>query len=85
MRRLPICLAALAAAAALAPTAGAAPRDNAGCWGMVTSQRAVAVGDIGEHASAQSEPRAGLGNLGFPGDVGAFLASIDGLEATHCP
>jgi hypothetical protein len=27
----------------------------------------------------------GLGNLGFPGDVGAFLASIDELDATHCP
>jgi hypothetical protein len=69
---------------ALAPAAGA-QRENASCWGTVTSQRATTVHDIGEHASSQSEPRAGLGNLGFPGDVGAFLASIDELDATHCP
>ena len=56
----------------------------------MTSQRATTEHDIGEHASAQSEPRAGLGNLAQDlgisvGEVGAFLASVDGLEATHCP
>jgi hypothetical protein len=40
--------------------------------------------------SAQEEPRAGLGNLAQDlgssvGEVGAFLASVDGLGATHCP
>jgi hypothetical protein len=76
--------AAVGVALALAPSAGA-ERTNASCWGTVTSQRATTVHDIGEHASSQSEPRTGLGNLGFPGDVGAFLASIDELDATHCP
>jgi hypothetical protein len=83
MRRV-LFAAAVVVALSLAPGAGA-QRENAGCWGMVTSQRATTVHDIGEHASSQTEPREGLGNLGFPGDVGAFLASIDGLDATHCP
>ena len=83
MRRVLFAAAAIVALA-LAPGAGA-QRENASCWGTVTSQRATTVHDIGEHASGQTEPRAGLGNLGFPGDVGAFLASIDELDATHCP
>jgi hypothetical protein len=83
MRRVLFAAAAIAALA-LAPGAGA-QRENASCWGTVTSQRATTVHDIGEHASSQTSPRMGLGNLGFPGDVGAFLASIDELDATHCP
>ena len=83
MRRV-LPAAAITAALVFAPGAGA-QRENASCWGTVTSQRATTVHDIGEHASSQTEPRAGLGNLGFPGDVGSFLASIDQLEATHCP
>jgi hypothetical protein len=83
MRRVLLAAAAIVALV-LAPGAGA-QRENASCWGTVTSQRATTVHDIGEHASSQTEPRAGLGNLGFPGDVGAFLASIDELDATHCP
>jgi hypothetical protein len=84
MKRLLLAAATVGIALALAPGAGA-ERTNASCWGTVTSQRASTLHDIGEHASSQSEPRAGLGNLGFPGDVGAFLASIDELDATHCP
>lgn len=64
---------------------------NPNCWGVVTSQAAVAVGGIGEHASGQTEPRLGLGNLvrvlGFDhiSDLGSFLAMVDGIEATQCP
>jgi hypothetical protein len=61
------------------------------CWGVVTSQRASTYHDIGQHTSSQSEPRLGLGNVarlfGFEhvSDLGSFLASVDELEATHCP
>lgn len=67
------------------------------CWGVVTSQRAVAEGDIGQHAAAQETPRAGLGNvarllydLGISNgphvsDLGSALASLDGLDSTFCP
>jgi hypothetical protein len=61
------------------------------CWGTVTSQRASTFHDVGEHASSQSTPRLGLGNvarlLGFNsvGELGQFLASVDNLDATHCP
>lgn len=61
------------------------------CWGTVTAQRASTVHDIGQHASAQSEPRLGLGNvarvLGFDhvSELGSFLASVDGLDQTQCP
>jgi len=91
MRRVTIIVASLAAALAMALPAAAAP-DSANCWGVVTSQRAVAVGDVGEHSSAfAGEPRAGLGNvaglLGFDsvGELGSFLASVDGIAATSCP
>jgi len=61
------------------------------CWGVVTSHRASTVHDVGQHSSSQSEPRLGLGNVarlfGFEhvSDLGSFLASVDELEATHCP
>lgn len=75
--------------AGVTSTASAQPGTNQ-CWGVVTSQRASTEHDIGSHASAQEEPRAGLGNLAQDlgisvGEVGAFLATVDGLEATHCP
>jgi hypothetical protein len=72
----------------------AAPAFAAGgsnCWGVVTSQRASTFHDIGQHSSSQSEPRLGLGNVarlfGFDsvGELGSFLASVDGEDATHCP
>ena len=65
--------------------------DGRNCWGVVTSQRASTVHDIGEHSASQSEPRLGLGNVarlfGFDsvGELGSFLASVDELDATHCP
>ena len=69
----------------------AAGSANPNCWGVVTSQRASTVHDVGIHASSQDSPRLGLGNaaqlFGFDhvSDLGSFLASIDELEATHCP
>jgi hypothetical protein len=78
--------------AILVPVGAAAPPDNPSCWGAVTSQRASTEHDIGEHSSAQSEPRLGLGNVANlftgshqPGALGSLLASLDGLDATHCP
>ncbi len=94
MRRLTIALAlALPAGIVTAPAAFADPPDNPNCLGVVTSQRAVAHHDIGEHASAQEEPRLGLGNVtrlllgpdAHIGDLGAFLGQIDGDSATNCP
>jgi hypothetical protein len=60
------------------------------CWGVVTSQRAVAEGDMGEHSSSFDEPRLGLGNVtrlfefDHISELGTFLASVDGIEATGC-
>ncbi len=86
--------AGLIAVVAVAPPAlGQAPPVDANCLGVVTAQRAVAQHDIGEHASAQDEPRLGLGNVAeevlgdgtHVGEFGAFLGEIDGIAATHCP
>ncbi len=84
---------ALSAGIVAAPAASAEPPANPNCLGVVTSQRAVAHHDIGEHASAQEEPRLGLGNVtrlvlgpdAHIGDLGAFLGQIDGDPATNCP
>jgi hypothetical protein len=58
----------------------------------VTSQRASTSHDIREHSSSfAGEPRLGLGNIarffGFAsvGELGAFLATVDGDAATSCP
>jgi hypothetical protein len=75
------------------PAAATDGPDNANCWGVVTSQRAVAYQDIGEHSSSFDTPRLGLGNVAravvgegaHPGDLGALFAPIDGLDATNCP
>jgi hypothetical protein len=76
----------------LAPVGAAGQPTNASCWGVVTSQRASTEHDIGIHASAQTEPRLGLGNVAMlftgthqPGALGSLLASLDELDATHCP
>jgi hypothetical protein len=64
--------------------------DGSKCRGVVTSQRASTFHDVGQHASTQSEPRLGLGNVarvfGFNsvGELGSFLASVDSEDATHC-
>ena len=84
---------ALSAVVMAAPAASADPPDNPECLGVVTSQRAVAHHDIGEHASLQEEPRLGLGNVtrlllgddAHIGDLGSLLGEIDGDPATSCP
>lgn len=54
--------------------------------GTVTSLRATTEGDIREHSSDQDEPRQGIGRLAdHPSESGTFLASIDGIDETHCP
>ncbi len=89
--RLLIVGALLTLALAVPQVALAAPPEGANCWGTVTSQRASTAHDVGEHASAQEEPRMGLGNtarffgFGSVGELGSFLASVDGIEATSCP
>lgn len=96
MRKRAIALASIGGLAALviaSPASAGGRPDNANCFGVVTSQRAVALHDVGEHASAQEEPRLGLGNVtrlllgddAKMGDFGAFLAEIDGIDATNCP
>jgi hypothetical protein len=76
----------------LAPVGAAEPPTNPQCWGVVTSQRASTEHDVGQHASAQSEPRLGIGNVAElftgshqPGQLGSVLAGLDELAATHCP
>jgi hypothetical protein len=99
-KRLTVAIAAailaigLAAPSVFAGTPGGP--DSQWCWGVVTSQRATVYHDIGAHASAQSTPRLGLGNvarlfyqLGFSDgpfvwDLGTTLAQLDPLSATHC-
>jgi hypothetical protein len=77
---------------AVGPAAAGAQPTNPQCWGVVTSQRASTEHDVGIHASAQSEPRLGLGNVALlftgthqPGQLGTLLATLDNLSATHCP
>lgn len=93
-RRITVVSALVAAVGVVAARgAEAAMPDNANCWGVVTSQRAVAAGDIGTHAAAQDEPRSGLGNVARAvlgedasvGDLGAALGNLDELSETHCP
>jgi hypothetical protein len=84
----------LAAPTAFAGTPGGPASEW--CWGIVTSQRATVYHDIGAHASSQSTPRLGLGNVArlffqlnlsdgpFVWDLGTTLAELDSLSATHC-
>jgi hypothetical protein len=94
MRRWAIAAAVgLLASLATALPASADPPANPNCLGVVTAQRAVAHHDIGEHASAQEEPRLGLGNVArlllgedaHVGDLGTLLGMIDEDDATSCP
>lgn len=97
MRRLILLIVvAVAMTALLATPAGAAPA-NPSCWGVVTSQRATTLHDIGTHSSAQDEPRLGLGNfaqllfdLGLTAgthisDAGTTAAALDDIPETSCP
>ena len=61
------------------------------CFGIASGQRASTLHDSGQHASSFDEPRIGIGNrvfhvLGFDsvGAAWSALASIDGIDATHC-
>jgi hypothetical protein len=80
---------ALSAVVALPAAAQASP-DGTNCWGVVSSQAARSSGGLGEHASSFDEPRLGIGNvarlfgLAGPGELGSFLASVDGDPATSC-
>jgi hypothetical protein len=95
MRRLAIALATGGITAVLIaqPAAAADGPGTANCWGVDTSQRAVAYQDIGEHSSSFDTPRLGLGNVAravvgedaHMGDLGALFAVTDGLDATNCP
>lgn len=81
---------ALAASFAVAGPASAAQPPDTNCWGMNSAQAAQYLGGLGEHASSQDSPRMGIGNtaralgLAGPGELGAFLASVDGIDATTC-
>ncbi len=73
----------------------AAAPANPNCWGVVTSQRASTLHDLGQHVSSQPTPRLGLGNVArllsdltggtHVSDLGSFLASVDQIDATQCP
>lgn len=87
--------AALALTVALSSVAAAGVGDNdtplKSCFGVASGQRASVYGDTGEHSSSFDEPRRGIGQLIFKdfglssiGEAGSFLASVDGLNATHC-
>ena len=63
---------------ALATSAFAAPPEPpAGCWGELTSEAIAGGFPQGEHASNQSNPRAGLANVFGQGDLSA---TCDGLS-----
>ena len=88
MKKLAIA-AVLAIGIAAAPAVAlAAQPDNPSCWGEVTRQFAQqSPGAMGEHASGQTSPRAGIGNVAElftdthqPGELGALLGSFIGLS-----
>jgi hypothetical protein len=90
--RLGVLVGAVIGLGIFAPVGAAEPPANPECWGVVSSQRASSAHDIGEHSSAQSEPRLGIGNVADlftgshqPGALGSFLASVEGLAETACP
>jgi len=94
MRRSLVALAVVPVALLVSPApAQAAAPANPDCWGVVTAQQASTLHDLGEHASAQTEPRLGLGNVtrallgddAHVSDLGTLLASIDGTGITSCP
>ena len=82
---------ATGASIALAVPASAERPPSTNCWGVVSSQGAQSSGGLGEHSSSfAGDPRLGLGNvarlfnLSGPGELGSFLASVDGDPATTC-
>ena len=98
MRRLVVSIVvSLLLAFSLVSTALAGKPANPNCWGVVTAQRATTLHDIGTHASAQEEPRMGLGNfarflfgLGLTAgthisDTATVAAALDDIPETACP
>ncbi len=88
MKRLVTAAVLAIAMAAVPAVALAAQPDNPSCWGQVTHQFAQQhPGAMGEHASGQTSPRAGIGNVAElftgtyqPGELGALLGSFIGLS-----
>ena len=97
MKRLLLSFLVAAALVAIPTSAFAGAPASPSCWGVVTSQRAVNEGDVGQHASSQGTPRLGLGNVArlffeldlssgpHVSDLGTTLASLDDLDSTACP
>jgi hypothetical protein len=90
--RLVVLVGAVLGFGVFAPVGAADQPANPECWGVVTSQRASTEHDVGTHSSSQNEPRLGIGNVADlftgssqPGELGSVLASLDELDATHCP
>jgi hypothetical protein len=96
MRKLSLLLAVvLLATAVLIPAAAQAAPDEQACWGQASAVFAQS-GQMGEHASQQPTPRAGLRNLarelygaGVIADdsmqaLGAFVADALGLSIDAC-
>ena len=92
------CIAVMPVPAFAAPASDAqSSKTTNNCWGVVSSQLAHVEGGIGEHASSQTTPRLGLGNvarlfydLGFiqsptVSALGSFLATLDEYDETVCP
>jgi hypothetical protein len=91
MRKLRMVTVLITVAALVAVLAIPAFAASKNCWGVVTSQRAVAVGDMGAHSSSfAGEPRLGLGNVArlfafdHVSELGSFLATADEIDATSC-
>ncbi len=61
-RRLTVAGTLLLLVTSLAAPVAAARPDDPGCWGAATKALAQ-TGGMGEHSSAQTEPRLGLGNV----------------------
>ena len=99
MRRIrgTVVVGAVAVAAGVLAPAASADLSNPNtpiqsCFGIASGQRASTLHDTGQHASSFDEPRLGIGNLVFRvlgfesvGAAGSALASIDNIDATHCP
>jgi len=67
---------------AFIPMAAFAQGSNGACWGSETKEFAQ-TGTLGEHASEQSTPRSGLGNLQQSFDDG-FAGLVNFLTGETC-
>ena len=106
MRKVLISLAAMSVLTIATPTIAAPASQRSSqnaantannCWGVVSAQLAHVEGGLGDHASSQSSPRLGLGNVArlfyeqglidapTLSALGSFLASLDEYDQTACP